>query len=124
MVLLCSTMEKMRRIFVYSPPILKRLAEFTEPDVIARQIESELLKNTVAGDIVPATGGVRKFRLADEASSKGKRSGIRVLFLDLPHIAKTHLLFLLHKNEASDITASEKKMIRDLVLILKQESKP
>lgn len=114
----------MKRIFVYSPLILKRLAEVEAPDEKARQIENEILKNPEAGDIVSATGGVRKFRLPDAETGKGKRGGIRILFLDLPHVAKTHLLFLVHKNEASDISATEKKMIRDLVLILKLESKP
>ncbi len=114
----------MRRIFVYSPLILKRLAGFDEPDEKARQIENELLNNPEAGDIVSGTGGIRKFRLANEGRGKGKRGGIRVFFLDLPHVEKIHLLYLLHKDEASDLTGVEKKALRNLVLILKQESKP
>ncbi len=114
----------MKRIFVYSPLILNQLAKFDVPDEKARQIENEILNNLEVGDLVAATGGARKFRLPDEGTGKGKRGGIRVLFLDLPHVAKTHLLFLLHKNEASDISGDEKKIIRDLVLILKRESKP
>jgi hypothetical protein len=113
----------MKRVFVYSPLILKRLAEFEVPDEKGRQIENEILNNPEVGDVVAATGGVRKFRMADERAGKGKRGGIRVLFLDLPHVAKTHLLFLLHKNETSDISADEKKIIRELVLTLKRESK-
>ena len=114
----------MRRLFIYSSLILRRLAEFDEPDKKARQIENELLHNPEAGDIVPGTGGVRKVRLPDEGRSKGKRGGIRVLFLDLPHVAKTHILYLLHKGDAPDLTTEEKKVIKDLVLILKEESKP
>ena len=34
------------------------------------------------------------------------------------------LLFLLKKNEAADISGDEKKVIRELVAILKRESKP
>ncbi|OFZ17715.1 MAG: hypothetical protein A2Z20_01660 [Bdellovibrionales bacterium RBG_16_40_8] len=114
----------MRRIFIYSPLILKRLAEFAEPEDKARQIENELLNNPESGDVVPATGGVRKFRLPDEGRGKGKRGGIRVFFLDLPHVEKIHLLYLLRKGESTDLAADEKKLLRDLVLILKRESKP
>lgn len=114
----------MRRVFVYAPLIQQRLSEFSNSEELSRQIENEILNNPELGDVVPGTGGVRKFRLADETRSKGKRGGIRVLFLDLPHVAKTYLLFLLKKGEASDIATDEKKAIRDLVIILKRESKP
>jgi hypothetical protein len=115
---------KVRRVFVYSPLIQRRLAEFGDAEAKAREIENVILDSPDVGDIVPGTGGVRKLRLVDESRGKGKRGGIRVLFLDLPHVAKTHLLFLLQKGEVEDITPDEKKAIRDLVVILKKESKP
>lgn len=114
----------MKRVFVYAPLIRSRLAEFNDFDEKAREIENVILNNPEVGDIVPGTGGVRKFRMADESRGKGKRGGIRVLFLDLPHVEKTHLLFLLKKGESEDISADEKKMIRELVTTLKKESKP
>lgn len=93
-------------------------------EAVALQIENAILANPDLGDVVQGTGGVRKFRLADESRGKGKRGGVRVLYLDLPHAGKTHLLFLLKKGEADDVTADEKKMIRELVTILKKESRP
>ena len=114
----------MKRVFVYAPLIRKRLDELDDPDNKARQIENEILNNPETGDIVPGTGGVRKFRLPDEERSKGKRGGIRVFYLDLPHAEKTYLLFFLKKGEAEDLMGSEKIMIRDLVSVLKKESQP
>ena len=114
----------MRRVFVYAPLVQRRLVEFADSDAKAREIENVILDNPEVGDLVPGTGGVRKFRMADESRGKGKRGGIRILFLDLPHVEKTHLLFLIKKNEADDITADEKTAIRELVAILKRESKP
>lgn len=113
----------MKRVFVYAPLIRKRLDELENPDNKARQIENEILKNPETGDIVAGTGGVRKFRLSDEARGKGKRGGIRVFYLDLPHTEKTYLLFLLKKGEAADLTGLEKAMIRELVSALKKESR-
>ena len=114
----------MKRLFVYSPLMLKRLADVAGSEEKAREIENEILNNPESGDIISGTGGVRKFRLADESRGKGRRGGIRVFFLDLPHVEKTHLLYLLQKGDASDITADEKRALRELVLILKRESKP
>ena len=114
----------MRRVFVYAPLIHRQIAEFDDSETISRRIENEILNSPEVGDIVPGTGGVRKFRLADESRGKGKRGGIRVLYLDLPHVEKTHLLFLLRKGDADDIATDEKKMIRNLVMVLKKESKP
>jgi hypothetical protein len=114
----------MRRVFVYAAMIQSRLAEFSDSDAKAGEIENVILNNPEAGDIVPGTGGVRKFRLADESRGKGKRGGIRVLFLDLSHVEKSHVLFLLKKGESEDIRPDEKKLIRELVATLKRESKP
>lgn len=114
----------MKRVFVYAAMIQHRLAEFDDAGLIAHQIENAILANFEVGDVVPGTSGVRKFRLADESRGKGKRGGIRVFYLDLPHVGKTHLLFLLKKSEAADISSDEKKMIRELVAILKRESRP
>ena len=114
----------MKRVFVYTSLIQRRLVELNDSEESARAIENAILNNPEVGDIVPGTGGVRKFRLGDESRSKGKRGGIRVLFLDLPHVEKTHLLFLLRKGDAGDLTPDEKKVIRELVAILKKESKP
>src|SRR5271168_203684 len=89
-----------KRVFVYSSLMQHRLREFADSDFKSRQIENEILKNPEAGDIVPGTGGVRKFRLPDESRGKGRRGGIRVLFLDFPHVGKTHILYLLSKGDA------------------------
>lgn len=114
----------MKRVFVYSPLILRRLTEFSDPEGKAREIENAILDNPETGNLIQGTGGVRKFRLADESRGKGRRGGIRVLFLDLPHVEKTHLLFLLKKGEADNLSSDEKDVIRGLVFAIKRESKP
>jgi hypothetical protein len=114
----------MHRTFIYSSLFLKRLEGQGDSGDKCRQIENEILNNPEVGDIVAGTGGVRKFRVSDANRGKGKRGGIRVFFLDLSHVAKTHILFLLYKGEAADLNENERKAIRELVLVLKKESKP
>lgn len=69
------------------------------------------------------TGGIRKLRIADPSRKKGKRGGLRILYLDLPDCKKTYLLYAYGKDEAEDISPAEKKIIKDLVNQLKKENK-
>ena len=66
---------------------------------------------------------MRKFRLPDETRSKGKRGGLRIFFLVLPHVETAHILFVLKKGEAEDLAVEEKKVIKALVTLIKKEAK-
>lgn len=111
----------MKRIFVLAPLFEAALKNRKNPEEILTNIEAEILKNPKCGDLVQGTGGVRKFRSEDTIRGKGKRGGFRVLFLDLPHVDRTHLLFLYDKSEADDISADGKKLIKSLVDEIKGE---
>ena len=111
----------MKRTFVYSELFEYALRGRKKAPEILEAIESEILKNPLCGDIVPGTGGVRKFRSEDFTRGKGKRGGFRVLYLDLPHVERTHLIFLYDKNKADDLSSAGKKRINELVLEIKGE---
>lgn len=112
----------MDRLFVYSPLVEEVLAEFANQDALAKQIEDEILKNPEAGNLVQGTSGIRKMRLADPGRNKGKRGGLRVFFLNLPDKERTHLIYLLRKGEANDISPDEKQVLKELVTRIKKES--
>ena len=88
-------------------------------DQASQSIEKEILTNPEVGDVVEATGGVRKMRLIDSARGKGKRGGLRVLYLDLPDRERVHLIWFYDKSEADDLTSQGKKMIKALVDAIK-----
>ncbi len=66
---------------------------------------------------------VEKFRMPDASRVKGKRGGLRVIYLDLPDKETTYLLFIYGKDEADDLTATEKKIFKELVSRIKGENK-
>lgn len=111
----------MKRTFVLAPLFENALKSRKKADEILQNIEGELLKNPKCGDLVQGTGGVRKFRSEDADRGKGKRGGFRVLYLDLPHVERTHLLFLYDKDEADDLSADGKKVVKSLVDEIKGE---
>jgi|SRR5450759_2718448 hypothetical protein len=70
-----------------------------------------------AGDVIPAAGGARKLRWA--AKGKGKRGGARIIYLYLVIGARIYLLRCYSKNVKTDLTADEKKELRQIAAHLK-----
>ena len=85
------------------------------------EIQGELLKNPEAGDVAPGLGGIRKARAMNPGRGKGKRGGYRYLHLYLKHRQHIHLLLLLDKNEQADLTAEQRKTLRQMVGEIKGE---
>ena len=83
------------------------------------EIQKKILSEPESGDLVSGSGGIRKIRIADSRRNKGKSSGMRVLYLDLPARGRTYLLSLYGKGEKENISSDEKKVLKELVSILK-----
>lgn len=112
----------MRRVFRETPIFTEKLGA-VGGDSLLRAIEDAILNNPEAGVTVAGTGGVRKLRAADPSRKKGKRGGLRVLYLDLPDRERCYLLYLYGKDEAEDLTTEEKKIFKGLVAEIKGEAR-
>jgi hypothetical protein len=66
-----------------------------------------------AGEIIPATGGVRKLRWC--ARGQGKRGGARVVYYFRDLNVPVYLLAVYAKGEKMDLTQTEKRMMRNTV---------
>ena len=65
------------------------------------------------GDIIRNTGGLRKVRW--KAKGKGKRGGVRIIYYWYKSANKILLLTIFAKNEISDLSAGERKILKQLV---------
>lgn len=83
--------------------------------------ETYLIYNPQSGDVVPGLNGIRKTRL--KSSTKGKRGGFRVDYLDIPHLYTTHLIVLYSKNVKDDLSSEEKKILATIAKMIKEEAK-
>ncbi len=110
----------MKRLFVQSEWFKRALDSREDGVMLLKQIEVEILKNPECGDLVQSAGGVRKMRMPDIGRSKGKRGGLKVLYLDLPDREHTHLIVLYGKDQADDLSAQGKKIVRGLVEAIKR----
>ncbi|MBT4761400.1 MAG: hypothetical protein HOO06_06850 [Bdellovibrionaceae bacterium] len=110
----------MKRLFKETPTFTQKIEEFRDKSLL-ETIQDLILENPKVGNTVACTGGLRKLRVSDSSRGKGKRGGLRVIYLDLPKREITYLLLLYGKDEAEDLTSSEKKILKDWVYSIKGE---
>jgi hypothetical protein len=81
------------------------------------------MKKPDSGEVMQGCGGLRKIRVANSKQRKGKRGGVRVIYLHIPAARRFYMLDVYGKNEKEDLSASEKKLLRQLAENLKREAK-
>ena len=80
-----------------------------------------LCQNPEAGDAIQGTGGCRKVRIA--LAGRGKSGGCRIIYLYVKSAARIYLMYLYPKNEAVDLTADQKKTLKEIAKGIYEESK-
>lgn len=106
--------------------------EFIESKIFSRQvrelgveiltrIQFDLIQNPERGNIVKKTHGVRKARVADPASPRGKSGSYRYLYLYLEHAGRIHLLYLFSKGEQGNLSPEQKEIIGALSQEIRKE---
>jgi mRNA-degrading endonuclease RelE of RelBE toxin-antitoxin system len=80
-----------------------------------RSLQTKLGQNPEMGDLMPGTGGFRKLRWADARRGKGRRGGLRVIYYHFKSDEQIWLMTVYDKNEAADLSAREKKLLKDTV---------
>jgi mRNA-degrading endonuclease RelE of RelBE toxin-antitoxin system len=110
----------------------KVLFEFVESKIFSKQVrelgseilprlQSDLVQNPERGAVVKGTHGVRKARVADPGSTRGKSGSYRYLYLYLEHAGRIHLLYLFSKGEQADLSPQQKQIIGALSQEIRKE---
>ena len=103
-------------VFIESK-VFEKLREKYLDDESYRALQNFLVEQPLTGDVIQGTGGLRKLRWS--ANGKGKRGGVRTIYLYLTEKSHIHFLTLYAKNEVSDLTTDEKKILKRMVEELK-----
>lgn len=111
----------MRRIFIELPPFRRFLDSTRDGQLLLKEIQESLLESPEQGDVISGTGGLRKMRHG--SSNKGKSGGHRVIYLYGPEVEKIYLITIYPKNEKTDLSEAEKRVLKKLVETLKGEEK-
>ena len=106
----------MKALFVELPPFARFRADYLDDEGF-RRLQSLLMRNPEAGDVIEGTGGLRKLRYADVRRGKGKRGGLRVIYYWWSAGRHFWLFTLYDKDEADDLSAKEKKLLKDMLKV-------
>jgi hypothetical protein len=99
-------------IFIETSVFTRQITALVDDDDYA-DFQRELANDPEAGDLIPGTGGLRKIRMA--AKGHGKRGGARVIYYYFTSAAQIALLLAYAKNEAEDLTAAQKKVLKEVI---------
>ena len=83
------------------------------------ELETYLVKNPLAGDVIPGTYGLRKLRIP--LNGKGTRGGGRVVYIDFCQHEKLYLMMVYGKNEKTNLTSDEKKKVCQIIKELEKQ---
>jgi hypothetical protein len=111
----------MKATFVESTGFTEAITEVMSDDDYA-ELQRTLMEDVDAGSLIRGCGGLRKIRAARSKADKGKRGGIRIIYLHVPIAERFYMLDVYSKNEKSDLSASEKKQLKQLAEQLKREA--
>jgi len=104
----------MKALFVELPAFARYRADYLDDEGL-RGVQVGLLKNPECGDVIEGTGGLRKLRYGDARRGKGKRGGLRIIYYWWASGRQFWLFTLYDKDEAEDLSASEKKLLKDML---------
>lgn len=86
-----------------------------------RQFQNGLLRDPRTGTVMPGCGGVRKARWPDPRRGKGKRSGLRVIYLYVEEADTVLLIDVYDKDESDDLSEADKKTVAALARAFRKE---
>ena len=97
--------------FYETPIFTEKIVDLIDDDSYA-QLQTTLILDPEAGDLMPRSGGLRKLRWS--APGRGKRGGIRVIY----YFVRREDIFMLYayaKNEMEDLSPEQVRRLRTLV---------
>ena len=104
----------MKALFIELPAFSRYRSDYLDDDAFLA-LQNELMKQPLAGDMIEGTGGLRKLRQADPKRGKGKRGGLRVIYFWWEAGAQFWLFTLYSKDEMTDLSAKEKKALKEMI---------
>ncbi|GHU06433.1 hypothetical protein FACS1894158_12830 [Betaproteobacteria bacterium] len=78
-----------------------------------RDVQTQLLKNPEAGDLIKQGRGLRKIRIG--LSGRGKSGGARIIYYWMPDAARCYLVFAYPKNVMEDLTDAQLKKLAKIM---------
>lgn len=99
-------------LFIETPTFTKQITALL-PDYAYKELQSALMANPDAGDLIKGVGGIRKLRWGRPGS--GKSGGIRTKYFWRKDQDQILMLVAYQKSKKDNLTVKEAAVLRDLV---------
>ena len=113
----------MKFLIVETLDFTEVVTEYFEDDEAFLSLQNYLLENPTAGVVIPGSGSLRKLRWADPSRGKGKRGGLRLIYLYLPEFERILLIDVYGKDEQDDLSPQTCRELKAFVEIYRSELK-
>jgi hypothetical protein len=104
----------MKALFVELPAFARFRNDYLDDEGF-RGLQTAMILNPEAGDVIEGTGGLRKIRYGDPRRGKGKRGGLRVIYYWWSSGQQFWLFTLFDKDELKDLSPQEKKVLKSML---------
>ncbi len=111
----------MKKVFIEARSFTDALGRFLDENAYAT-LQNQLMADPDQGAVIPGAGGLRKMRVRDPRHRRGKRGGIRLIYLHVPEADWIYLAKIYAKGEKDDLNMAEKKTLRKLAEAFKQQA--
>jgi hypothetical protein len=99
-----------RETSLFTRQVVQKLTDFEY-----LELQAALILQPELGDLIPDSGGLRKLRWGEPRRGKGKRGGVRVIYYWYAPASLVYFLLLYSKTDRDDLSADEKKALRNLI---------
>ena len=103
----------MKYIFFESRLFTRRIAELASAELY-RRLQNDLQADPLKGEVIQGCGGIRKIRLESPGRGKGKRGGLRVIYLHIPEARRIYFVAVYGKDEQDDLDAGQREQLKAL----------
>jgi len=86
-------------------------------------LQQALLADPDLGNVMPGCGGLRKMRWPDPRRGKGKRGGLRIVYLHVPEAQIVLFLKVYDNDEADNLTSEQRRTLTELADRLREEAR-
>lgn len=107
--------------FVETPRFTRIWVDFFETDRAFAAFQSHLKSHPAIGEVIPGGGGLRKVRWTDPRRAKGKRGGLRIIYLLISEVRVIVLMNVYDKTRVDDMTPAEKHAAARLTTVYRDD---
>lgn len=107
--------------FIETRGFTQALSDYFAGDAAYAEFQESLLQEPLRGDVMPGCGGLRKVRWRDPQRGKGKRGGLRLIYLYIPEAETVALLDIYDKDEAEELSREQRRGLAQIAQQIRDE---